>query len=119
MQNKKTNYQNKSKGGRPAKGEDKLTVPINLRLTKSDYNSVKEKADILGISPTQYAREMVLNGSIKSRYTLEELDLIRKVAGMANNLNQIARQANKTGFSNSAMEVMIISEEIKKLLYDR
>ena len=119
MQNKKTNYQNKSKGGRPAKGEDKLTVPINLRLTKSDYNSVKEKADILGISPTQYAREMVLNGSIKSRYTLEELDLIRKVAGMANNLNQIARQANKSGFAQVSVEIVNIALQIKQLLDDR
>ena len=119
MQNKKTNYQNKSKGGRPAKGEDKLTVPINLRLTKSDYNSVKEKADIFGISPTQYARAMVLNGSIKSRYTLEELDLIRKVAGMANNLNQIAKQANKSGFALVGAEIAHIAIQVKGLIDDR
>ena len=91
----------------------------NKSLTEDDYKTVKEKAEKLGMKATQYAREMTLKGGIKSRFTLEELDLIRKLAGMANNLNQIARQANKTGFSNSAMEVMIISEEIKKLLDDR
>ncbi len=105
--------------GRPSKGEDKLNLPINLKLTAKDYNSVKEKAEKLGMTPTEYARELTLKGSIKSRFTLEELDLMRKLAGMANNLNQVARQANKTGFSNSAMEVIIISEEIKKLLDDR
>ena len=116
MENKK---KDSPKIGRPAKEKAKLSTSINLKLTEDDYKTVKEKAEKLGMKATQYAREMTLKGGIKSRFTLEELDLIRKLAGMANNLNQIARQANKTGFSNSAMEVMIISEEIKKLLYDR
>lgn len=68
---------------------------------------------------TQYAREMTLKGSIKLRFTLDELHLIRKPAWMANNLNQIARQANKSDFSKTAMEVISIAAEIKKLLYDR
>lgn len=105
--------------GRPCKGEDKLTIPINLKLTAKDYNSVKEKAEKLGMKATQYAREMTLKGGIKSRFTLEELDLMRKLAGMANNMNQIARQANKSGFSNSAVEAAIIANQIKKLLDDR
>lgn len=116
MENKR---KNKSKGGRPAKGEKKLSTSINLKLIPKDYNSMKEKAEKLGMTPTEYARELTLKGSIKSRFTLEELDLIRQLAGMANNLNQIAKQANKSGFSNSAMEVMIINEKIKKLLHDR
>lgn len=102
--------------GRPAKGEKKLSTSINLKLTAKDYSSLKQKADKLGMTSTQYARELTLNDSIKSRFTLEKLNLMRQLAGIANNLNQIARQANKSGFSNLAMEVMIISEEIKKLL---
>ena len=116
MENKK---KDRSKIGRPAKEQAKLSISINLKLTEDDYKTVKEKAERLGMKATQYAREMTLKGGIKSRFTLEELDQMRKLAGMANNLNQIAKQANKLGFSNSAMEVMIISEEIKKLLYDR
>ena len=116
MENKK---KNSPKTGRPAKEKAKLSISINLKLTEDDYKTVKEKAEKLGMKATQYVREMTLKGRVKSRFTLEELDLMRKLAGMANNLNQVARQANKTGFSNSAMEVIIISEEIKKLLDDR
>lgn len=116
MENKK---KDSPKIGRPAKEKAKLSTSINLKLTESDFKTVKEKAERLGMKATQYVREMTLKGGIKSRFTLEELDQMRKLAGMANNLNQIAKQANKSGFSNSAMEVMIISEEIKKLLYDR
>lgn len=105
--------------GRPTKGEKKLSTSINLKLTAKDYNSVKQKAEKLGMNPTEYARELTLKGSIKSRFTLEELDLMRKLASMANNMNQIARQANKSGFSNSAVEAATIAYEIKKLLDDR
>lgn len=52
---------------------------------------MKENAERLGMKATQYAREMVLNGSVKLRYTLEDLDLIRKLSGMANNLNQLVK----------------------------
>ena len=116
MENKEKNSR---KTGRPAKGGDKLITSINLKLTSKDYNSVKEKAGELGMTPTQYARELTLEGSIKSRYTLEQLDLMRKLSGMANNLNQIAKQANKSGFFVSAMEVTKISEQIKELFNDR
>ncbi len=105
--------------GRPRKKKKKLSCSINLKLSEKDFNSVKEKAERLGMKATQYAREMVLKGSVKLRYTLEDLDLMRKLSGMANNLNQIARQANKSGFSVSAMEVIKISKQIKDLFNDR
>lgn len=116
MENKK---RNKPRKGRPAKGNDKLSVSINLKLSESDYKSVKGKAEKLGLTPTEYAREMTLKGCIKSRFTLEELDLMRKLSGMGNNLNQIARQANRSGLTNTAMEVISIITGIKKLLDDR
>lgn len=115
MENKR---KNKSKGGRPAKGEKKLSTSINLKLTAKDYNSVRQKAEKLGMTPTEYARELTLKGSIKSRFTLEELDLIRQLGGMANNLNQVARQANKSGFSLVSVEIAHIAVKIKELVDD-
>ena len=106
--------------GRPKKEKEKLNFSINLKLTEKDFFAVKEKAEKVGMKATQYAREMTLKGSIKSRFTIEELDLMRKLSGMANNLNQIARQVNISGFSNSvvASDVKIITGEIKKILND-
>jgi hypothetical protein len=118
MVNKKRNSRNHSQKGKPTKDEDKLISSINLKLTTKDFNSVKEKAEKPGMTPTQYAREMTLKGSVKSCFTLEELDMMRKLSGMANNLNQIARQANKSGFSISAMEVIKINGQIKELFHD-
>lgn len=116
MENKR---KNKSKGGRPTKGEDKLTVSINLKLTPKDYNFLKEKAEKMGLTPTQYAREMTVNGGIKSRFTLEELDLTRKLAGMANNLNQIAKRINRNEYLQVGLDLVVLASKIKELVDDR
>ena len=75
------------KNGRPAKGKDKLTRSVNLKLTEADYNRVEAKAQNLKLTPTQYTWEMTLSGSIKNRFTLVELALIRCVSFMSNDLN--------------------------------
>lgn len=111
--------EHKAKRGRPEKEKTKLTRSINLKLTEDDYVLLKEKAEKLGMKATQYAREMALKGGIKSRFTLEELDLMRKLSGMANNLNQIAKKANQAGFAKVGIEIIGIITQIKKLLDDR
>ena len=66
--------------GRPTKEENKLTHSINVKLTKADFEAVQQKAESIGTKTTQYARQMVLKGRIKPRYTKEELDLRQKIA---------------------------------------
>lgn len=116
MENKK---EEKPKRGRPAKEKEMLNFSINLKLTEADFNSVKDKAEKLGMKATRYAREMVLKGGVKSRFTLEELDLMRKLSGIANNLNQIAKRANQAGFNRVGNEIMVLLEWIKALFDDR
>lgn len=116
MENKKDD---KKKQGRPTKEKAKLSTSINLKLTEEDFKTVKEKAGNLGMKPTKYVREMTLKGSTKSRFTIEELDLMRKLAGIANNLNQIARKVNAYGMYDAVGEVFELIGKIRALLHDR
>ena len=116
MENKE---ENNRKRGCPTKEKAKLSASINLKLTEADFNKIREKAEKLGMKATLYVREMVLKGSVKSRFTLEELDLMRKLAGIANNLNQIAKKANQAGYIMEAIEIMKIMTQIKRMLNDR
>ena len=116
MENKK---EDKQKRGRPAKEKAKLSTSINLKLTEEDFKMVKEKAGKLGMKPTQYAREMTLKGGVKSRFSLEELDLMRKLSSMANNLNQITRKINAYGMYDVIADVFELIGKIRALLYDR
>ncbi len=119
MNNKRENIENDSKRGRPPKEKEKLNCSINLKLTAKDFDLIKETAAKLGMKATQYVREMVLNGKTKSRFTLEELNLMRKLSGMANNLNQIAKKANQAGFNRVGNEVLVVLEWIKAVFNDR
>ena len=109
---------NRRKRGRPTKEKAKLSTSINLKLTDADFNKIREKAEKLGMKATQYVREMVLKGSVKSRFTLEELDLMHKLAGIANNLNQIAKKVNQAGYIMEAIEIIKIMNQIKGILND-
>jgi len=114
MENKK---EDTAKRGRPAKEKEKLNYSINLKLTEDDFKTVGEKAAKVGMKPTQYAREMTLKGGVKSRFTIKELDQMRKLSGMANNLNQIAKKANISGYAAIAFEMIKFMGEIKRLIH--
>jgi predicted DNA binding CopG/RHH family protein len=105
--------------GRPKKEKEKLSCSINLKLTVEDFKTIRKKTQELGMKATQYAREMVLKGTVKSRFTLEELDLMRKLSGEANNLNQIVKKANQAGFAKVGIEVVGVITLIKRLFDDR
>ncbi len=128
-EDKRENIENNLNRGRPKKEttfgrakrsqKEKLSCSINLKLTAKDFGLMKEKAAKLGMKATQYVREMVLKGTVNSRFTLEELDLMRKLSGMANNLNQIAKKANQGGFNHVGNEVLVVLEWIKAVFHDR
>lgn len=104
--------------GRPAKEKAKLTHSINLKLTERDFETIRQKAESIGMTATQYAREMTLRSKIKPRYTKEELDLRRKLAGIANNINQIAGKAHSEGFMKAAVQGIMVLNQLKQLLDD-
>ena len=107
------------RSGRPPKEKDeKLNRSINLKLTAGDYDKVCKRAAQVSLTATQYARMMTLKGAIKNRFTAEELDLMRKIAGVANNVNQIAKHLNQ-GLSRYVIEACGVILELKKLIDDR
>ena len=89
----------KNKGGRPKKGPaEKLRYLVRFKLCTGDYYDLKAKAKSAGMKLPEFARLAVINGQVRSRLTTEEVGHIRQLSGMANNLNQLARQANKCGY---------------------
>ena len=45
-----------------------------------------------------YTPKILDKGNVIERLTVEQADFIRKLCGMANNLNQLAHRANAEGF---------------------
>lgn len=91
----------KNKGGRPVKGAaEKLKYRITVKMATEDYYLLKSKAKVAGVSASEFIRGCISEGGVKERLSKEHGDLIRKLCGMANNLNQLARKANADGYAS-------------------
>jgi len=66
---------------------------IILRVSPSDKKIIQDRAKAAGTSVSEYARKVLLSGSIIKVDGEEK----KTFNGIANNLNQLTRQANSTG----------------------
>lgn len=108
----------KLRGRPPKEAGEKMNHSINLKLTESDLKTIRERATKVRLTATQYARMMTLKGVVKSRFAAEELDLMRKIAGVANNVNQIAKRLH-SDYERYKMEGVGIVALLKTLINGR
>jgi hypothetical protein len=101
----------KSKGGRPLQ-PFKKEIKISVRFNRQEYFILKEKAISAGIKPSAYIRQVVIKAKIGSRISAEEMQLLRQLAGMATNINQVARVCHREGL----FEAMQYFETYRKQL---
>ena len=89
------------KGGRPPKSaSEKLKERLTVKMAAADYYALRGKARAAGLTWAEYAR----------------MTLLRQLAGMANNLNQLARKANSAGYVQAAAECTALIEKIDTLI---
>lgn len=115
---RKNNGQGRAnKGGRPVKGAaEKLKYRITVKMATEDYYLLKSKAKSAEVSASEFIRGCVKNGGVKERLTKEHCDYIRKLCGMANNLNQLARKANAEGYASVFIPCRTLMIEIDNLV---
>lgn len=105
------------KGGRPVKGAaEKLKYRITVKMATEDYYLLKSKAKSAGVSASEFICSCIKNGGVKERLTKEHGDLIRKLCGMANNLNQLARKANAEGYTSVYLPCRTLMIEMDNLV---
>ena len=110
----KTEYK---QGGRPTKGvAEKKKYRITVKLNTQDYYTLKGKAKSAGVTMSEFVRKVLDKGNVIERLTVEQADFIRKLCGMANNLNQLAHRANAEGFHSVAPFHKTIIGKIDEIL---
>lgn len=60
--------------------------------------------------------DLAINGKINEPLSQEMMDCFRKLAGMANNLNQMAHEAHIAGYEDVAAADRLLSEKIDEVL---
>ena len=98
VSSKNKSMEQKNKGGRPTKTlSEKRKYQVLLRLNTMEYYTLLGKAREASITRTEFLRRLITKAEVKARIKPEEMQLIRTVSGMANNLNQIAHRLNASG----------------------
>ena len=109
------------KGGRPRllNTEKKKYKLPPVRLGTVDYVTVKNRSKQAGLTLTEYQRQMVLHGQVVERVSIEQMELYRQLAGMGNNMNQLAHQYGYYKDAEMYHEnVMQVSNLMNKILHD-
>lgn len=90
---------------------------ITVRLSEKERKFLEEQADAGGMKIEPYIRELIMGNEVKSRPKEEWAEVVRQVAAVGNNINQIARN------TNIGMEVTvdILKEvlEMQKQIWER
>ena len=90
---------------------------ITVRLSEKERQYLGEQADAGGMKIEPYVRELIMGNEVKSRPKEEWAEVVRQVASVGNNINQIARN------TNMGMEVTvdILKEvlEMQKQIWER
>ena len=95
---------------------EKKKYRITVKLNTQDYYTLKGKAKSAGVTISEFIRKVLGKGNVIERLTVEQADFIRKLCGMANNLNQLAHRANAEGFHVIAPFHKIIISKIDEIL---
>lgn len=72
---------------------------IALRLNDREYRHLCQQVEISGLTREEYLRSLILGKEVHPRPCAHHEELVRKVAGLCNNANQVAHRANSTGMA--------------------
>lgn len=90
---------------------------ITVRLSEKERKFLGEQADAGGMKIEPYIRELIMGNEVKSRPKEEWAEVVRQIAAVGNNINQIAKN------TNMGMEVTvdILKEilEMQKQIWER
>ena len=91
---------------------------IPLRLNEREYRYLCEQVEMSGLPREEYLRTLIAGKAIHARPCTHHADLLRKVAGLCNNANQLAHVANAAGRAEteSVREMLRISKEVWQIV---
>lgn len=110
-------YKGQAGGGRPAKKRiEKQQRVVSTKLTELQYYAIKKRAGEAGLQVSEYVRQAVVSAEVIPRLNRQDADTIRKLAGEANNINQLAHRANAGGFALVAVELVKLKNRIVEII---
>ena len=115
----KTYDRDKEQTGRsPGKKPDRQDQNrvVSTKLTELQFYAIRKRATEAGLHVSEYVRQAVVSAEVTPRLNRQDADTIRKLAGEANNINQLAHRANAGGFALVAVELVKLKNRIVEII---
>ena len=77
----------------------KRPIKISLRLNEQEHEHLKQQAMLSGFPMEVFLRALISGMNLRSRPLAEYAEIRRQLAGIGNNINQIAHVVNTRGFA--------------------
>ena len=86
--------QDKKKGGRPKKSStNRKSKTIGVCFSEPELYAIRHRAAKAKLPLSIYCHDAILDGVIKEPLKKEELEVLRSLSNMGNNLNQLVKTA--------------------------
>ena len=103
--------------GRPRLTEEAVRENFTVRLSAAERAQVESKAQLLKMTPSDYARACLVQGTVKIvREEGHDPEKIRALLAIGNNLNQMARRMNANG--ETPPQLLEVLETVRAILTD-
>ena len=74
---------------------------IPVRLNAREVRELNEQVERSGLSREEFMRSLILGAQVHAKPCEHHPELLRKIAGLCNNANQLAHVANASGWQAS------------------
>ena len=113
----KEDNNDKRKGGRPKKSTvSRKSKTIGVCFSEPELYAIRHRAQKARLPLSVYCHDAVLMGEIKEPLKKEELDVLRSLAGMGNNLNQLTESAKFLSAKRLENEALPLLEAIQNII---
>mgnify|MGYP002627633479 CR=1 FL=1 len=112
-----TNDHERKKGGRPRLPDgEKRDRPVKVYFDRANYTKLARRSKRTGRSLSEIVYELAVNGYVKEPVPQGVAHCFRVLAGMTNNLNQLAHLGHIHGTQHIADENKQLSQKISDLI---
>lgn len=85
---------NRKKGGRPkVSAVNRKSKTVGVCFSEPELYAIRHRAAKANLPVSVYCHDAILSGVIKEPLKKEELDILRSLSNMGNNLNQLTKTA--------------------------
>lgn len=88
---------------------------LNIRLTDTEYEIVKDKAKYCGLNISDFIRKQITDGVVIKYESFDIKELANELNKIGVNINQIAKHINEKGGNFEREDMRILEEEFQKM----